>query len=163
MLEFKETQKMTQWWLWLLLAGVVGIWVWGITQQIILGQPFGDHPMSNTGLLVSFIFLLGFIAFFRSLTLYTTVDAQGIRLRYAPLTSTLLAWSDMQKAEVIRYGFVGYGIKASPTYGTIYNAKGNTGLLLHTKNGEKFLIGTQQPEQLAQVVSQFIPTTAFTA
>ncbi|UOR03526.1 hypothetical protein MUN82_11265 [Hymenobacter aerilatus] len=156
MLEFKETQKMTQWWLWLLLAGVVGIWVWGITQQIILGHPFGNHPMSNTGLLVSAIFPLAIVAFFYSLTLTTTVNAQGIRLHYAPLTSTQLIWDDIREAEVVRYRFVGYGIRASPTYGMVYNAKGNTGLLIHKKNGEKFLLGTQQPERLMQTVNHFI-------
>lgn len=160
MVEFQETQKMTQWWLWLLLAGVVGIWVWGITQQVILGQPFGNHPMSNTGLLVSSVFLAAIVAFFYSLTLRTNVNAQGIQLRYTPLTSTQLAWADIQKAEIIRYGFVGYGIRASPTYGTVYNAKGKTGLLLHKKSGEKFLLGTQHPEQLAQVVGQFVPTSS---
>ncbi|MBC6611281.1 hypothetical protein H8B15_10125 [Hymenobacter sp. BT507] len=157
MMEFNETQKMTQWWLWLLLAGVVGIWVWGITQQIILDHPFGNHPMSDTGLLISAIFPLAIVFFFRSLTLSTTINAQGVYLRYAPLMSTQITWADVREAEIIRYGFVGYGIKASPTYGTVYNAKGNTGLLLHKKNGEKILIGTQQPEHLAQAVGQFIP------
>lgn len=159
MTEFRETQKMTQWWLWLLLAGVAGIWVWGIVNQLILGQAFGDHPMPDTGLLVSSVLPIGLLAFFYSLTLSTIVNAQGIQLHYAPLTSTHIAWHDIQKAEIIRYGFVGYGIRASLKYDTIYNASGNTGLLLYKKSGEKFLLGTQQPEQLAQAVGQFVPTS----
>ena len=113
--------------------------------------------MSDVGLLISAVFPIAIVGFFYSLTLSTTVNAQGIQLRYTPLTSTKLAWNDIQAAEVILYRFVGYGIKVSPTYGTVYNAKGNTGLLLHKKSGEKFLLGTQQSEQLAQAVGQFIP------
>ncbi len=147
---------MTQWWLWTLLLGVLGIWVWGIIYQVILGHTFGNNPMSNKGLMISSIIPLGIIAFFYSLTLTTEIGLNGIYVRYFPLSSTRIPWNEIQKAEIITYGFVGYGIRFFTRYGTVYNAKGNSGLLLHKKSGDKLLIGSQCPDQLARAVEKFI-------
>jgi hypothetical protein len=137
MTEYHETQKLTQWWLWLILLGVASIWIYGIYQQLYLGEPFGNNPMTDTGLL-------------------TKVDAQGIHSRYFPLWSTLIPWDQIGHAEIIQYGFVGYGIRFSPTYGTVYNAMGHTGLQIIKTSGNKVLIGTQQPEALRAVIARYL-------
>ena len=155
MVEFKESQKMTQWWLWALLLGVLGIWVWGITYQVILGHTFGNHPMSNRGLIISSLIPLSVIALFYLVVLKTEVSLNGIYVNYFPLSSTQIQWSEIQRAEIIKYGFVGYGIRFSAEYGTVYNAKGDLGLLLHKKDGSTLLIGTQLPDQLAKAVEKF--------
>ena len=49
---FKENQKFTQWWLWALLIGVVLIPIYGIYKQIIIGEQFGNNPLSNYGLIL---------------------------------------------------------------------------------------------------------------
>lgn len=151
---FKEIQKITQWWIWALLLGVAGIWVWGIVQQVIMGHTFGNNPMSNTGLLISSIIPFGLLVLFYILTLKTEVNSAGISVKYFPFVNTHVSWNQIRKAEIITYSFVGYGIRFSSNYGTIYNAKGNKGLLLEKTDGDKILIGTQQPEQLSDVVSQ---------
>jgi hypothetical protein len=156
MVEFKECQKMTQWWLWSLLLGVLGIWVWGIIYQVLLGHPFGNNPMSNKGLIISSLIPLSVIAFFYLLVLKTEVSPEGIYVSYFPLSSTRLPWDQIQKAEIIKYRFVGYGIRLFTSYGTVYNAKGDVGLLLHKKDGSKLLIGTQLSAQLASVIKGFI-------
>lgn len=46
---FREEQKFTQWWLWVILIGVGIFPVFGIYKQLILGEKFGDKPMSDPG------------------------------------------------------------------------------------------------------------------
>jgi hypothetical protein len=153
MTAFKEVQKITQWWVWAILIGVAGIWVWGIIYQIVLGHQFGNKPLSNNGLLISAIIPFGMIGFFYLLKLKTEITSDGIDVKYFPMWSTHIKWDEIQKAEIIKYGFVGYGIRFSDDYGTVYNAKGDIGLLLQKKDGKKVLIGTQIPEQLAIVLN----------
>ena len=52
---FEEEQRFTQWWLWLLVGGILLIPIYGIVQQIIFKEPFGDNPMSDVGLIITFI------------------------------------------------------------------------------------------------------------
>ena len=42
---FKETQKFSQWWLWLILIGIGILPILGIYKQLIIGEKFGDKPM----------------------------------------------------------------------------------------------------------------------
>ena len=49
---FTERQRFKQWWLWLILLGVNGLFLYGTIQQLCLGKEFGDKPMSNLGLLL---------------------------------------------------------------------------------------------------------------
>ena len=62
-IEFKEQQKFTQWWSWLLLIGLGDIAVYCIIQQFLFGIDFGDKPMSNIGLIIFTLFVFGFIYF----------------------------------------------------------------------------------------------------
>ena len=155
MKRFKETQRFDQWWVWTLLLGIAAIWVWGIIQQVLLGSPFGDKPMTDAGLIMSALIPLGIIVLFRIMTLRTEITSDGIRVKYFPLWSTQLNWNQIKQAKIIKYGFVGYGIRFSDQYGTVYNVKGSLGLLVEKVNGKKILIGTQKPDELQTVVNQY--------
>ena len=45
--EFQEEQKFTQWYLCVILIGVGMIPTFGIYKQLIVGEEFGDKPMSD--------------------------------------------------------------------------------------------------------------------
>jgi hypothetical protein len=62
-------------------------------------------------------------------------------------------WSEINKVEIISYGFVGYGWRLTQ-YGTIYNIGGNMGLRLHLKSGKKVVLGTQKTKELANFLGQ---------
>ena len=62
------------------------------------------------------------IGFFYVLQLQTRITSTGIEVRYFPLWSTRLTWEDIQQAQIIEYAFVGYGIRFSKEYGTVYNS-----------------------------------------
>jgi hypothetical protein len=84
--------------------------------------------------------------------LETKIDQKEIRIQFFPFTNKVVEWKDVKSAEVIKYGFVGYGIRLFTKYGTVYNTKGNKGLALELKNGKKLLVGTQKIEEMKEVV-----------
>jgi len=151
--EFKEQQKFTQWWLWLILIGIALIPVYGIYKQMFLGEVFGDKPMSDDGLIGFAILMFLFLLLFWVFKLTTEINSKEIRIQFFPLTNKLVEWKDVKSAQVLNYGFVGgWGIRLFTKYGTAYNTKGNKGLALELKNGKKLLVGTQKMEELSEIV-----------
>ncbi len=149
---YTEVQKFNQWWLWILLLAVLGVPVYGMFQQLILDEPFGSKPMSDPGLVLFFIGTLLIIGLFWYLELRTEIDEGGIRVRLRPISSEAFTWDQIEQAELITYGFVGYGLRFSRKYGTVYNASGNKGLAITLKSGSRYVIGTQNPEGLKQTL-----------
>jgi len=150
--EFKEEQKFTQWWLWLLLIVLAAIPFFGIYKQIILGEVFGNKPMSDTGLIIAAIISSAVLILFWLSKLETEIDQNGIRIKFFPLVNRVVSWEEVKSAQVLNYGFVGYGIRIATAYGTVYNTKGNIGLAIELKNGKKLLVGTQKKEELSEIV-----------
>lgn len=149
-LEFKEEQKFTQWWLWILLIALGLLPIIGIYKQLIRDEPFGSKPMTDIGLIIFTILIFGFIAFIYLMTLKTEINEEQIWLGFFPFFRKVIKWEDVSKAEVIKYGFVGgWGIRLSLKYGVVYNVRGNMGLHLQLKTGEELVIGTQKPEELS--------------
>jgi hypothetical protein len=160
---FREEQRFTQIWIWLLLiaslfAGVVPLW-YGVYQQVYLGKPFGDNPGSDTGLIIVSVFttllMFGLLALFRVSKLIMEVREDGIHFRYPPF---ILKWRMISKDEIERFTvgkyspvgeYGGWGVRRSfGKYGRAYNVKGNQGLRLYMKNGKVLLLGTQRSQAL---------------
>ena len=157
--EFKEEQKFTQWWVWLILIGIALIPVYGIYKQIFQGEVFGDKPMSNLGLIAFVIFMLLFLLLFLLFKLTTEINTKEIKIQFFPLVNKVVEWKDVKSAQVLNYGFVGgWGIRLFTKYGTVYNIKGNKGLALELKNGKKLLVGTQKMEELYEIVKNVYKT-----
>jgi ABC-type multidrug transport system fused ATPase/permease subunit len=150
---YKEVQRFTQWWLWLILLSIATIPFVGIYQQIILDQPFGDQPMSDGGLVTFAILTLLLLLFFAFIRLTTTITAKEIQINFSPFVNKSIKWEAIEKVEVLDYGFVGgWGIRLFTSYGTVYNIRGRKGLAITLKNGKKILVGTQQPQALSNAV-----------
>lgn len=158
---FTEEQKFTQWWMWIFILIPFSIGLWGCYQQLIVGEAFGNKPMSNLGVLLLTLFGVGFILFFYSNKLTTKVTTQGITLHFFPYTKRHHRWEEISHAEVIKYDFVGgWGVRLWTPYGTVYNVQNGKGLYVHLKNKEKFLVGTQQPEALEATILRLGKITA---
>ena len=153
-IEFKEKQKFTQWWIWLILIGLGAIAVYGFIQQIVFGVEFGNKPMSNVGIIIFTLFVFGFIYFNWYMTLITEITNGGIKMRFVPFMKKEIQWSELKSAKIVDYGFVGYGIRLGSKYGTVYNMNGNKGLAIELNNGKKFVIGTQKEMELKNVVEK---------
>ncbi len=147
---YKEEQGFRQWWLWLLLLLVCGIWIWQFVQQIFLKVPFGNNPAPDIAVYLTGIFPLAVILLFRFLRLETIINDTGVYYRFKPfqripkeIKPEDIAGFEVRKYKPIKdYGGWGirYGLK-----GKAYNVSGNQGVFFTLKNRKIFMLGTQNP------------------
>ena len=81
---FSETQRFSQWWLWLLLLAIHGLFAGALWRRF-------EHPMSAAApdrlpwdILVPWLALGAITAGFLGTRLVTRVDAEGVRARFSP-------------------------------------------------------------------------------
>jgi hypothetical protein len=148
--EFKETQRFTQWWLWLVLMGSWGAMIYSL---------FTDKPESGISYVVSGVIMCGLPILFWQMRLMTRITAEGIYVRFIPFhfKEQFYPWDSIESAQVRTYSplkeYGGWGIKYGFNgQGKVYNVSGNEGLQLVFKSGEKLLIGTQKPAEIQAAV-----------
>ncbi len=125
-------------------------------QQLVLKIPFGDKPMSDLGLVILLFTQLALCFLFGILKLKTTISKEKIRIRFFPFVTKTIPWDKVEQAEIVKYRFVGYGIRIFTSYGTVYNINGNKGMAITLNNNKKLLIGTQKPHELEDVVHSIL-------
>ena len=149
----------------LVISGVAtaGLFGFGIYRQIFLGQRFGNHPMSNAGLIIAtavvvclylvILFLFGFS------TLTTVIGKSGIRFRFFPfqMKDRVIRWEEVETSEIITFNplrdYGGWGIRSKNGV-RVYNVSGNKGLQLKLKSGKIILIGTQLETELTRFLTE---------
>lgn len=156
---FQEKQKFTQWWLWLLLLWPLVYVLYALFVAVL--QPtentFGNVSFSvimPSEYWVMLVITLIIAFFFIVVQMETTIDSEKIMVKHLFLVKKKFRWEEITTAEIIIYGLVGYGVRISLKHGTVYNVKGNHGLLITLQDGRKRLIGTQRPEELRSVVKE---------
>ncbi len=153
-LYFSEIQRFRKWWLWVMMLGINSIFIYGIIQQIFIGQPFGDNPMSDTGLCLSAFFMLILSLLLFNMRMETQIKSDGIYMRFFPFhfKYKFYPWSDIDKAYVRQYNpikeYGGWGLRIGA-----FNVSGDKGMQLEFKNSKKLLIGTNQEIKLKEVLS----------
>lgn len=154
-IEFKEEQKFTQWWLWLILIGIAILPVFDIGKDFFYEEELGDRSISIIGFISYYAIVIGLIVLFLFMRLKTEIDQKEIRMNFSPFVRKRVSWEEIKSAKIVNYGFVGgWGIRLGTKYGTVYNMKGNKGLALELVNGKKFLIGTQKETELQKIVEE---------
>lgn len=156
---YSEKQKFKQWWIWLIVVFINVLYIYAVYRQILLGEPFGNKPMSNQWLLVfSIVPILLFILFLIS-KLEMQIKPDGIYVRFFPfhLKYRVLLWQDISRAYIRKYSalleYGGWGIRYGLFgKGMCYNVSGNMGLQIEFKNNKKILIGTHHPEEINKVL-----------
>lgn len=162
-MEFNEVQKFRSIWLWLLLSlsaiVTLGPLLYGFFQQIVKGQPYGDHPMSDMALLVTLtlvaLVFAGLLWLFRTTALWSRINREEIRFRFKPFQTKakVIRWEEIASYELetfkpmSQYG--GWGVRMT-SGGMAYIVQGNQGLKLLLKNGKSILLGTQKEKELAE-------------
>jgi len=155
---FKETQKYNQPWIWIILIVVgvleIGIFGYGFFKQVINGQQFGEKPMSDTMLTITFLFMttlcLTLFILFHFAKLTTTIDRNTIEYRFSPFHfgTHKIFWDTVESYKVVTYNpirdYGGWGISSGFGKKKVFNVSGDKGLQLHLKNGKHILIGTQK-------------------
>lgn len=158
---FTERQKFRQWWVWLFLLGINGFFLFGIYHQIIRKQPFGDKPMSDTGLLIATGLCLVLTLLFACIHLDTVITKKGIYIRFFPfhLRFYHYPWSQLTRCYIRQYSpikeFGGWGIRIGLAgKSKAYNVSGHIGLQLVRTDNKKILIGTHKPDELAEALKK---------
>jgi hypothetical protein len=164
---FTEEQRFSKYFTYpiimLLTSITAGILCWGIVQQIILGKPYGNIPVSDSYLLITGIFPLIIVLVVDWLLikakLITEISGNSIRYKFYPFIQRdkTIYWEEVEKAYVRKYKpiceYGGWGIRFGiGGKGRALNMKGKYGLQLEFKNGKKLLIGTQKPEELEKLL-----------
>ena len=158
---FQEEQRFNQWWIWIIIAACCGIWIWQFVQQIVMGRPFGDNPMSDLGVYLSGIFPVLVLLLFRVLKLETVIDEEGVKCRFRPFHRKFKTFrrEDIARYEVRKYNpimeYGGWGIRYGRK-GRAYNVRGNMGLDLTLKPNKSFLIGTQTPDSIRYAMEKLM-------
>ena len=147
---FQESQKFHQWWIWIILIGLV----------IVAASTFDYlEPLKNqltVDKVILTITAIGILVLFLTLRLNTRITEEKIEIRFFPFVRKDFYWKDMTSAQLIDYGFVGgWGIRIWTSYGTVYNVKGSQGLHL-TIAGKQYVIGTQKQEELRSSVAHLL-------
>ena len=167
---FKEEQRFTQWWFWLIMIAVLLSilipFVLGMYSQVVLDKPFGNNPMSTEGLIVTGIFsvlIMGVIFFILIKSkLKTKITQEGIWVSYPPI---IKKWKKFTAEEIEKYGvrtykpnweYGGHGLKRRRKYGMSYTVSGNIGLQLYFKNGKKLLVGTQKKQAIEYAMDKMM-------
>ncbi len=165
---FKEIQRFNQPWIWLVLTIpailVVGLFGAGINQQIIHGKPFGNHPMSDNGLIFSSILALSVLILlfllFGLAKLTTVIDKAGVHYKFFPFHFKFrqISWDEIRNFGVTTYqpvrDYGGWGIRDSKK-GKAYNVSGDKGLMITLKTGKQILIGTQNETGLSAFLEEY--------
>jgi len=139
---------------------MVGVFGYGMIEQLIFGQRWGDRPVSDGVLLFTgsavMLFSVGMIYLFYVLKLITEVREEGLYIRFYPLRGKLIPYQSIQSCEARIYKplseYGGWGIKYGRS-GWAYNIIGNRGVQLVLDSGKHILIGSQRVEELEQAIN----------
>ncbi len=157
---FSEVQSIRQvWWIWPVVLFIAGLTWYAFFQQILLGKPYGRNPASDTVIWIRWLLLgIGLPWLLYSIKLTVQVKSDQIYIRYFPFFSRSIYFNELVRYEVSQYRpfweYLGWGIRWAPGRGWAYTLGGNQGVQLELSNGQRLLVGSQQPETLVQMIEQ---------
>jgi len=164
-IEFKETQRVTNWLIWALLIGINLFFAYAIVYQNFLDSPLGKQIFSNTELSIIAFIPLTLLVFVYSIRLETCINEKGITYSFSPLqrSTVFIEWEELSNVYLRKYNtvkeFGGRGVLTGSTkLGKVLNtsASSNIGLQLEFKNGKLLLIGTAKPDELKKVLDKLM-------
>ena len=149
---FTERQRFNQWWLWLLILGINGLFIFLAFRELMSNN-------INIGLILGAIinFLFTILLFVSPLD--TQIRQDGIYVRFFPfrLSFQKFLWDTIAKTYIREYSpigeFGGWGLRYSQT-GKAYNVSGNKGIQLIMTDGSRLLIGTNKPDEAIKALQQ---------
>lgn len=162
---YREVQRFRQPLLWavLILIAAMQTTVFGMAMfsQLIRHIPWGDRPMSDTGLAAfgsaAIVFSFALLALFWFIELVTEVRSDGVtcRFRFLQRRARRLEWSEIKSFEAVTYRplreYGGWGIRVGRN-GVAYTVSGNRGVRFHRREGGHVLIGSQSPEAFVEAL-----------
>lgn len=121
--------------------------------QVVLGHAWGKHPMSNGNVIGWTIFL--WLIYVRLITVRLVTEVRPKELLVAMRgmwRSRRIRRESIQSVDILDHDpardFGGYGIRTTRA-GRAYLAGGGAGVRLNLASGEKVVIGSKRPNELA--------------
>lgn len=158
---FEEVQRLrdNRWIFVLILATALGALLpllYGIYWQIGQGIPWGNEPMSNSGLIgitLVVLFSISMMAFIlTNLRLEVRIDESGIHYRMYPLKSR---WRLVTPSQIVEYSFAdrfkpfesgGVGYHRNLLKNTrSFRVMGGKHIIVKFSDGHRLMLGTQDP------------------
>ncbi len=145
----------------------IGILLYGLYVQLVVGKVWGDKPMSNEGLIImtGFIMLVIIISAYLLFgsKLATTISTGRLSITFKPFIRKPIVFTedDIERYEIRKYRpikeYGGWGVKVGVRkFGRAYNVKGKIGLQLYLKNGKTVLLGTQREDAIAYAMKKMM-------
>lgn len=150
---FKEEQRFNQWWLYVLIL----IPLTGVLFPIFVNDTEKDL---DKGMFIGVAIIAIVFTLILTLKLQTKIDRNGIDARFTPLSffHKHFEWTEIAEIHVRKYAAIseygGYGVRGVGK-ANAYNVKGDRGIQIVTKNGYKFLIGTQNPTDAQKTINYY--------
>ena len=162
---YVEVQRFRQRWL-LTVVGLVaglmfGVFGYGIVQQIVMGRPWGDHPLPDTALLIVaaisiLVIGVGLPLLLAFLKLVTEVRAEGVVVELAPVARRHIPFRDIRSLGARTYrpirDYGGWGYRVGRHGSRAFSAMGDRGVEIALFDGRIVMIGSQRPEALEQAI-----------
>lgn len=153
-LDFEETQRITNWWIWLALLGLLLFFVYVFLQQVVLGVPVGDRPISNGVLILALVIVVAVLTTLLALQLRTKVTEDGVKINFSLFGTYYFKWHEINKVSLTNVGLMGYGYRESKEHGTVFNLGGKMGLGISLKNGKTYTVLIENSQALRQTLHQ---------
>ena len=152
MAQFREEQRF-EWFFTAMFCVPALIVGYGLYREAWLNQPF----LPGSLLWPAFIVALVVAVWFLRLKLVTEVRGDGLYVCFVWLwPERTIPWDQIRDVATRTYrpirDFGGWGVRWAAR-GIVYHARGKRGVRLVLASGERLLIGSQRPEELAQAVA----------
>ena len=152
MAQFREEQRFEWFWtaMFCVPAFIVG---YGLYRQVWLMQPF----ISNALLWPAFAVAVVVAVWFLRLKLVTEVRDDGLFICFVWLwPERTIPWDQIRSVETRTYrpirDFGGWGVRWAAR-GIVYHARGARGVRMVLASGERVLVGSQRPDELARDIA----------
>lgn len=156
--EFKEDMKYKHKLVFIFLAAMMGFFVYAIVQQVMLGRPFGDIPVSNEGLFLMSGMMGLVLLLFLNMRLKLVVNVEGIHFKYFPFhfSERSILWDDIEEANVITEGVLlkmgGHGVRKGWNK-SAYSIGSDAALEVVLHTGKRVYISTRRPDVLRSILN----------
>jgi hypothetical protein len=154
---FHERQRLPTIGLALLVVVGVGVPVYIGAQQLLLGKPFRNHPISNRAVAILLPSIVIPILLLARLNLETRLYPDRLRIRFFPLADDDLPIARIVQWEVRNYSaskeFMGWGVRSGDGNTAAYSMRGRRGVQLLLDDESHVLIGSLDPERLVAALT----------
>jgi len=153
---YKESQGLNPRLVFPIVAFLIAVSAYLVIEQLIGGNPVGDNPASDEGLVLIVLFTgLLLPAFLLTLKLRTVVDQESIHLNVFPLKRSTIPVDDIAGFWIKSYDWLrdygGFGIRVN-SEGWAYIMQGGRGVQIQRRDGTRVLIGSADSEGFIQAL-----------